>query len=71
MGEIAQAEGRMSKDTKARSSLACCRGYKEPDVAGGELVRWRILRHETRKVEGGQISEGLMCLVKGVRALIL
>lgn len=61
----------MSKDTKARNSLACCRGYKEPDVAGGKLVRQRVWRQGTRELEGGQIREGLTCLVEEVRVFIL
>lgn len=69
-GKISQAEARMSKDMKVRHSLACCRDYKEPDVTGAKLVRQRVLRYETRKAEGSQIREGLMCLVEEVRAAI-
>lgn len=61
----------MSKDTKVRNRLACCRSYKEPDVAGGKLVRQRVWRQGMREVEGGHIREGLTCLVKEVRVLIL
>jgi hypothetical protein len=35
-----KAEGRMNKDTKARNSLTCCRGYKEFGVAGAKPVLW-------------------------------
>lgn len=51
--------------------MVCCRGYKEPDVTGGKLVRQRVWRQGTREVEGGQIREGLTCLVEEVRVLIL
>lgn len=66
MGETSQAKRRMSKDTKVRIRLTCCRGYKESGCCWNKTGEARVLRREE-----GQIREGLMCLAEEVRALIL